>query len=99
MDPLLEFLSLPDHFYADHFGTDDFQSFSHFVSYVGCAVMNPLFQARARRHRNFDEETGLPNASYISKRIHGEISRSQGREHALALAVCRIENLEAICRE
>ena len=32
----------------------------------------------------------------ISKRIHEEIARSQGREDALALACCRIENLEEI---
>jgi GAF domain-containing protein len=86
----------PDHFYAELFSDDDFQSFARFVSYVERAVANSLFRAHARQNRNFDEDTGLPNTSYISKRIHEEIARSQGREGALALAVCRIENLDEV---
>jgi GAF domain-containing protein len=87
-----------DRFYSGRFNDDDLQIFTRFVSYVERAVANSLFHAGLRRHRNFDEETGLPNAAYLSKRIHEEITRSLGREGALAVAVCQIENLEEVAR-
>jgi GGDEF domain-containing protein len=87
-----------DRFYSGRFNDDDLQIFTRFVSYVERAVANSLFHAGLRRHRNFDEETGLPIAAYLSKRIHEEITRSLGREGALAVAVCQIENLEEVAR-
>jgi GAF domain-containing protein len=85
-----------DRFYAGRFNDDDLQIFTRFVSYVERALANSLFQAGVRRHRNFDEETGLPNESYLDKRIREEIARAIGRDDALALAICRIENLEEL---
>ena len=64
--------------------------------YLERALANAQFHARSRLYRNFDEETGLPNESYLKKRIHEEIARSAGREGSLALAICTIENLEEI---
>ena len=60
------------------------------------AIENSLFQSFARQHRNFDEETGLPNATYLAKRIHEEIARNPGVQSALAIATCQIENLDEI---
>jgi GAF domain-containing protein len=88
----------PDRFYAGHFNADDLQTFSRFVSYVERALANSLFHVHARQHRNFDEETGLPNEAYLSRRIHEELARTSGREAGLALGTCRIENLEEIAR-
>jgi diguanylate cyclase (GGDEF)-like protein len=85
-----------DRFTTGSFGEEDLQLFSKFVSYLERAIANALFYAHARRFRNFDEETGLPNAAYLEKRIQEEIARAGGREGALALAVCRIENLPQI---
>ncbi len=88
----------PDQFYAGSFNDDDLQIFTRYVSYVERAVTNALFYAHTRQHRSFDEETGLPNADYLSRRIDQEIARAGEREGALVLAVCRIENLDEIRR-
>jgi GGDEF domain-containing protein len=85
-----------DQFYAGSFHDDDLQIFTRYVHYVERAVANALFYAHTRQHRSFDEETGLPNAEYLSRRLDQEIARAAGREGALALAVCRIENLDGI---
>jgi GAF domain-containing protein len=87
-----------DRFYAGNFGDDDLQLFTKFISYLERALANALFYAQTRQYRNFDEETGLPNASYLAKRIQEEIARSAGRQGSLALAVCKIENLGEIER-
>jgi GAF domain-containing protein len=85
-----------DRFTTGSFGEEDLQLFSKFVSYLERAIANAMFYAHARRFRNFDEETGLPNAAYLEKRIQEEIARAGNRDGALALAVCRIENLAQI---
>lgn len=85
-----------DRFTTGSFGDEDLQLFTKFVSYLERAIANALFYASARRFRNFDEETGLPNAAYLDKRVQEEIARAGGRDGALALAVCRIENLAQI---
>jgi GAF domain-containing protein len=87
-----------DRFYAGRFNDDDLQVFARLVGYVERAVANAAFQAQAREHRNFDEETGLPNTSYLSQRLREETARAAGREAALALATCCIENLEELRR-
>jgi len=81
-----------DRFYPGAFNEDDFQVFTRFVSYVERAVANAAFHAQARRHQSFDEETGLPNATYLGRRVDQEIARAGGREGAFALVTCRIEN-------
>jgi GAF domain-containing protein len=88
-----------DRFQAISFSDDDFQVFTRFVSYVEQATQNAMFHVHTRQHRNFDEDTGLPNATYFGKRVQEEIARCLGREGALAVAVCCIENLEEIARE
>jgi GAF domain-containing protein len=85
-----------DRFTTGSFGDSDLQLFTKFVSYLERAISNALFYAHARHFRNFDEDTGLPNASYVGKRIHEEIIRAGERESSLAVAVCRIENLTEI---
>jgi GGDEF domain-containing protein len=86
----------PDQFYTGSFNDDDLQIFIKYVHYVERAVANALFYAHTREHRSFDEETGLPNADYLSRRLEQEIARAGGREGALVLAVCRIENLDEV---
>ncbi len=87
-----------DQFFAGFFGEDDLQVFARYVSYVERALENAAEHAAAERHRNFDEETGLPNADYWGRRVDQEIARAAGREHALAIVACRIENLEEVRR-
>ncbi|MBW2402105.1 MAG: diguanylate cyclase, partial [Deltaproteobacteria bacterium] len=87
-----------DRFCVGNFTDEDLQLFGKFVSYLERAVANAMFYAQTRQYRNFDEETGLPNTSYVTKRIHEEIARSNGREGSLALTICRIENLDEIDR-
>jgi GAF domain-containing protein len=87
-----------DRFTTGSFGEEDLQLFTKFASYLERAISNALFYAHARRFRNFDEETGLPNAAYLEKRVQEEIARAGGREGALVLAVCRIENLAEIAQ-
>jgi GAF domain-containing protein len=81
-----------DSFYPSTFNEDDFQVFVKYVTYVERSVANAAFHDQARRYRSFDEETGLPNASYLARRIDEEIARAGSHTGAFALAVCRIEN-------
>jgi diguanylate cyclase (GGDEF)-like protein len=85
-----------DRFYAGTFGDEDLRVFSKLVSYVETALENARFHAKARAQRSFDDETGLPNANYLEKRIEQEVARAAGRSGALAVALCRLENLEEI---
>jgi GAF domain-containing protein len=87
----------PDQFYAGSFNDEDVQIFTRYVSYVERAIESALFYARAKQHRSFDEETGLPNAEYLARRIEQELTRC-GPSGLLALATCRIENLDEIRR-
>jgi GAF domain-containing protein len=88
----------PDQFYAGSFDEDDLQVFSRYVGYVERALENAFLYARSREQRSFDEETGLPNSDYLGRRIDQELARAAGREGALAILVCRLENLEDIRR-
>ncbi|HVH07769.1 MAG TPA: GAF domain-containing protein [Myxococcota bacterium] len=88
----------PDQFYAEVFNDEDLSVFARYVSYVERALANALFYEQARRHRSFDEETGLPSADYLERRVDQELARVAGRDGALALACARIENLDAIRR-
>jgi GAF domain-containing protein len=88
----------PDQFYAEVFNDEDLSIFGRYVSYVERAVTNALFYEQARQHRSFDEDTGLPNADYLARRVDQELARVAGRDGALALASCRVENLDAIRR-
>jgi GAF domain-containing protein len=83
---------------AGSFADEDLQLLSRFVSHVERALVNAQFHARARQFRNFDDETGLPNETYLHKRVREEIARSGGRPGSLVLAQCRLENLDEIER-
>jgi GAF domain-containing protein len=85
-----------DRIYPGAFSDQDLELFKRFVGYLERAVANAHFYTRARQFRNFDEETGLPNAAYLHKRIQEEIARAGSRDGAVALAAARIENLEEI---
>jgi diguanylate cyclase (GGDEF)-like protein len=88
-----------DRFFASRFDDEDLQVFGRFVSYVERAIDHALSHQENQQHRNFDEETGLPNESYLAKRLQEEISRAAGRENALALCVCRLENRDELLAE
>jgi diguanylate cyclase (GGDEF)-like protein len=88
-----------DSFFAASFADDDLQIFAKYVSYVERALENAFYYASTQEHRNFDEETGLPNADYLARRIDQELARAGGRENSLALVSCRLETLEEIRRE
>src|SRR5262245_29657264 len=85
-----------DRFVSGNFGAEDLTLFTKFASYVEQAITNALEHAHARRFQNFDEETGLPNAAYVAKRIDEELARASRGEDPLAVAICRIENLREI---
>ena len=87
-----------DQFTTGAFGEEDLQVFSKYVSYVERALENARYYARTRQHRNFDEQTGLPNADYLDRRIDQELARAAGRSDALCLVSCQIENQDEIER-
>jgi diguanylate cyclase (GGDEF)-like protein len=87
---------VPERFSVGRFSDEDLSLFTKYVSYVERAVSNANFYSQARRYRNFDNETGLPNDRYLRKRIQEEIARTEGGNGALALAVCLLENLPEI---
>jgi diguanylate cyclase (GGDEF)-like protein len=88
-----------DRFFASRFDDEDLQVFGRFVSYVERALDHAMSHRENQQHRNFDEETGVPNEAYLAQRLHEEISRAAGRDNALALCVCRLENRDEISSE
>lgn len=88
-----------DRFFASRFDDEDLQVFSRLVAYVERALDHALSHRESQQHRNFDEETGLPNDAYLGKRLQEEVSRAAGREDALALCVCRLENRDELVAE
>jgi diguanylate cyclase (GGDEF)-like protein len=89
----------PDGFHASVFREDDIQIFTRFVSYAERAVANAELYSAVKRHGSVDAETGLPNETYLEQRLAEEIARAKGRDGALALIVCQIENWGRISRE
>lgn len=81
------------------FDDEDLQVFGRFVSYVERALDHALSHRENRQNRNYDEETGLPNGGYLDKRLAEEIARAAGRENALALCVCKLENRAELTAE
>jgi diguanylate cyclase (GGDEF)-like protein len=88
----------PDRFYPGSFHDEDLRVFTRYVSYLERAITNARFHAHTRQHRNFDDETGLPNANYLGRRIDQEVARAAGRPGALAVVLCRLENLAEVRR-
>lgn len=88
-----------DRFFASRFDDEDLQVFGRFVSYVERALDHALSHRENRQNRNYDEETGLPNAGYLDKRLGEEVARAAGRENALALCVCKLENRAELTAE
>jgi len=86
-----------DRFFPGRFNDDDLQIFARFVSYVERAIANARVHAAASEHRNFDAETGLPNASYFGTRVQQEIARAGPQQTPLVVAVCWIENWKELC--
>jgi GAF domain-containing protein len=83
----------PDRFFAGAFGDDDLHVFGRLVSYVERGIENALFHASSQRNQSFDEETGLPNADYLGRRVSQELARAGGREGSVALVTCKLDNL------
>lgn len=88
-----------DRFFASRFDDEDLQVFGRFVSYVERALDHALSHRENQQHRNFDEETGLPNEVYLDKRLGEEIARAAGREDALVVTVCKLENRAELTAE
>jgi diguanylate cyclase (GGDEF)-like protein len=85
-----------DRFFVGRFNDEDVQIFGRFISYVERALSNARLHAANAESSNHDADTGLPNQRYLETRIHEEIARAQGRDSALALVSCCIENWEEI---
>lgn len=88
-----------DRFFASRFDDEDLQVFGRFVSYVERALDHAMSHRENKQNRNFDDETGLPNASYLDKRLGEEIARAAGREDALAVCICKLENRAELTAE
>jgi len=88
-----------DRFFASRFDDEDLQVFGRFVSYVERALDHALSHRENQQHRNFDKETGLPNETYLSKRLGEEVARAAGRENALVVCVCKLENRAELTAE
>ncbi|MEM9174488.1 MAG: GAF domain-containing protein [Myxococcota bacterium] len=88
-----------DRFFASRFDDEDLQVFGRFVSYVERALDHAISHRENRQNRNFDDETGLPNESYLDKRLGEEIARAAGREDALAVCICKLENRAELTAE
>lgn len=87
-----------DRFSAGSFSEEDTQLFRKFVSHLELALANAQFIWRAQQFRDVDEVTGLPSSGYLETRFQEELTRAGGRQTALLIARCRVENLEEIVR-
>lgn len=85
-----------DQFFTTSFDIDDLHVFRQYVSYVERALETARVWNANQEQRNFDEDTGLPNAEYLGRRLEQELARAGGRENALALVSCQLENLEML---
>jgi diguanylate cyclase (GGDEF)-like protein len=85
-----------DRFYPGAFNQEDLRVFTKYASYAERGLAHTSFQARTRQHRNFDDETGLPNENYLHQRLDQEVARAGRTQSSVAVMVCRIENLAAI---
>ena len=85
-----------DQFFATAFHEEDLLVFRQYVSYVERALETAQVWAANQVSRNFDEDTGLPNADYLARRLDQELARAAGRENAMVLVSCRLENLDAL---
>ena len=83
----------PDRFFAGAFDDDDLHVFGRLVSYVERGIENALFHASSARNQSFDEETGLPNAEYLNRRVSQELARAGGKAGSVALVTCKLDNL------
>lgn len=88
-----------DRFFASRFDDEDLAVFGRFVSYVERALDHAMSHRENKLNRNFDDETGLPNASYLDKRLGEEIARAAGRDDALAVCICKLENRAELTAE
>ena len=88
-----------DRFQTSSFDLGDVDVFSRFVSYVERALASAADRSRAREQSGIDTETGLPDDHVLDRRLREEITRAAGRESALALCICTIENLAEISAE
>ncbi|MCH2171224.1 sensor domain-containing diguanylate cyclase [Myxococcota bacterium] len=75
------------------FDDEDLHLFAKYIGHLEHAISNARLQKHLDPLRNFDELTGIPNGSYLSKRIDEEVLRSNHRDGALAVAVCQIDDL------
>ena len=85
-----------DRFAAGSFSEEDASLFRKFVSHLELALANAQFIWRAQQFRSADDATGLPPVGYLEQRIREELARAGGRESALLIARCRIDNLEEL---
>lgn len=85
-----------DRFSAGSFTEEDAGLFRKFVSHLELALANAQFVWRAQQFRSVDDSTGLPSAGYLARRVREELARAGGRETALLIARCRIDNLEEL---
>jgi len=83
----------PDRFFAGAFGEDDLQVFGRLVTYVERGIENALSHAPAKGEQSFDRETGLPNGDYLARRVGQELVRAGPSEGALAIVICKLDNL------
>ncbi|MGB0620926.1 MAG: GAF domain-containing protein [Myxococcota bacterium] len=88
-----------DRFFASRFDDEDLQVFGRFVAYVERALDHAMSHRENKQNRNFDDETGLPNSSYLDKRLAEEVARAAGRDDALAVCICKLENRAELTAE
>ncbi|HKJ24060.1 MAG TPA: diguanylate cyclase, partial [Myxococcota bacterium] len=81
-----------DRFHSTVFGEEDLELFLQFASYVERALAHAAARVRAVLQPGLDEETNLPDAVYLQRRLDEEIARGRARGTALLLGSCRIEN-------
>jgi diguanylate cyclase (GGDEF)-like protein len=88
-----------DRFVPGAFNEEDQSLYGKLIAMVERALASALERSHARQHRSFDEETGLPNASYLMRRLDEELARGSGRPEAFAFVICRIESFAALQQE
>jgi len=83
-----------DSFYPVPFTQEDREILVRFAGFVERAILQAIMTERSRELDQLDEATGLPNRSYLDRRLAEELARAKRSGRQIGLMTCRVANHE-----
>lgn len=88
---------VPNSFYPVPFSPEDREILVRFTGFVERAVLQAIMAERSKKHDQLDEVTGLPNRSYLERRLGEELARAKRSGRQIGLMICRLANHAEFC--